>query len=161
MQCKRARYLGSPLKLAQLAPCAALVLKPGLEHAGAYSSKFDSYTSGGPETMDFYELPTAHRLKAELGRQWSPLPCLPPHEMLIDEYVNDTSAEDAFQNALREDNLPPAWSRHPAVARARALGERLPRPFCLYVDGVQYSRRETVLGFWVHFCIPGSRISFL
>ena len=131
-------------------PCAAFGLKPQ-ESTGEYSKKFDAYTNGGPESMDFYELSIAYRHKAELGRRWSPLPFLPPHEMLVDEFLSDTSAENAFQQALEEDTLPPIWTRHAAVTHAKAIGENLPRPFCLYVDGVQYSRRETVLGFWVHW----------
>ena len=138
-------------------PCAALGVKPGQECTGAYSRQFDAYTSGGPETMDFYDLPTAHRLKTELGRRWSPLPFLPPHEMLVDELSEDMSAEAAFQAALSKGQLPAIWSQHDAVLRARAAGERLPRPFCLYVDGVQYSRRETVLGFWVHWLYSKQR----
>ena len=131
-------------------PCSELGKRPGLQ-SGKYSMSFDKFTQLGPASMDLYQLPIARRLKMDLGRRWDPLPLIPPHEALLDELLLDDSAEQRFQQELEDDNIPLAWSEHESVVEARRLGHRLPRPFSLYLDGVAFNRRDSVLGVWVNW----------
>ena len=52
-----------------------------------------------------------------------------------------------------------AYERHPVVARARAAGWPEPRirPVALYWDGVQYTRRDTFMGFYFEDMRSGTR----
>ena len=131
-------------------PTSELALKPGAKD-GSYSARFDVFTGAGVGSLNTYEVEVARCLKGDLGRRWDQLPFLPVHEVLLDELLEDSGPEIAFQKALAAGNLPPVWDSHPNVLAAQRAGNQPPRPFCIYVDGVQYSRRDTVLGFWCHW----------
>ena len=130
--------------------CSQLGHKPD-QSTGKYSMHFDKFTDFGIRSMDFYQLPVARRLKMDLGRRWDPLPFIPPHEALLDELLLDDTAEQRFQEELESENIPLVWAEREAVVEARRSGHRLPRPFALYLDGVAFNRRDSVLGVWVHW----------
>ena len=76
------------------------------------------------------------RSKTEYGRRWSSLPFRPSYEVLLDELLEHTSAERAFQEAMARDEIPPIWKNHESVQEALREGTEPPRPYVLYVDGV-------------------------
>ena len=137
-------------------PCHELAVKPG-SRSGAYSAHFDKVTLAGPSSIDFYDVPLARRLKGDLGRRWEPVPLVPPHECLMEELLVSDEAEVGYQQAVDDDQLPLLYNEHKAVISARAAGMAPPRPFVLYMDGVQFTRRETVLGVWVSWLYSSKR----
>ena len=107
--------------------------------------------------MDFNDLPLARRLKGDLGRRWDAVPFVPPHECLLEELLVSDAAEVGYQQGLDDEQLLLLYNEHKAVISARAAGMATPRPFVLYMDGVQFTRRETILGAWVSWLYSTKR----
>ena len=79
----------------------------------------------------------------------------PPHEMLAAEFAESSSAIDQLARATRDGLLPPLYHEHPWV-QASTDNEPV-HPIFLYMDGVSYSRFDTVLGVFVYFLLTGKR----
>ena len=73
-----------------------------------------------------------------------------PHEALSEEVISDPGVIESFEEAKRAGDLPPIYSNHPRTISATASGHKI-LPFALYVDGVQYTRRDTVIAFVAYF----------
>ena len=88
------------------------------------------------------------------ARTTRPFPCLPPQILLQDEI----DAIPDYESRVRETvaHYPPAYSSHPVVRRAAACGEVV-TPLALYIDGVGFTRRESIVGIYVINMITGVR----
>ena len=131
-------------------PVKELGLKPGLQ-SGKYSLHFDQVTQMGVDSVGSYELPVVRKLKSDLGRRCDPLPMIPVHEALLGELAEDNTASAKFEKARSAGDLPYAYDSHPAVVESLATGRAPPLPYCLYLDGVSFARRDSVLGIWCHW----------
>ena len=121
-----------------------LAKAPGDVHTGHYSSKFDTATgvSLAHPNFAFVDMPIFNQ--GEGLRVIKQIQCLPPQLTLQDEI----SEVDNFDEMLNEyvADLPPVYSNHAIVTK------HLPRvvmPLALYVDGVQYQTRHSLVGFWI------------
>jgi hypothetical protein len=135
-------------------PASSLAFPPGNPNTGAYSRHFDAATGAGTKGMNFYPLPLGRRPKFDAMRRFDSVPCRLPHELLLEELQANGRALEELEQALANHDLPDKYYAHPVV-RANP-GVRV-HPFTLYIDGVQYTRRDTVLGVWVYFSLTERR----
>ena len=145
MVCQLAYFAG---KAGAKGPVSALGAKPGLQ-SGQYSRKFDSYTGMGLSSVNFYNLPCALRKRNGSARDWSMLPMRPVHEVLHDELLQDDAVVRETQRAIELDEVPPIYTSHPAVKGASPKETIL--PFCIYIDAVQFTRRDSIIAVCVSF----------
>lgn len=137
-------------------PVSALGTKPG-QHSSAYSRAFDKYTGLGLQSAHLYNLPCARRVKYDVSRRFEALPFLVPHEAFAEELILDADTLVAATRQAEERNeMPPMWASHPVVEQARQEEKRV-LPFVLYIDGVQFTRRDTIIGFSVYFLFSSKR----
>lgn len=123
--------------------------------SGHYSRKFDDAVGTKPCDLPSYAVPLARRLRHDASRQWAAIPMIPPHEALDRELRSSPEAAEELEQAWLANELPRRFVSHPAVAAA--ADERKVHPFCLYLDGVAYSRLDSCLGVWVYFMLSGQR----
>ena len=84
--------------------------------------------------------------KAEACRTSLSLGVYPPHECLNREaLVNPEATIDLHADAMAD--LPPICTEHPVF---RASGGRA-RPYALYLDGVPFTKHDSMLGVFVYF----------
>lgn len=79
----------------------------------------------------------------------------PPHELLEDELEEDDTMAFKTQEMIDRGRLPPSYFENPVVRASAA--DSPPIPLALYQDGVQYSKSDTVVGFWLINLVTGSR----
>ena len=125
-----------------------LGLRPD-QNSGRYSSHYDKWAGVDIHQQGYYPVFLGRRLRHECSRQWSSLPARLPHEVLRDELLLCKTPADKLAVAVRENDLPSRYWSHPFVTGAPA-GE-LVHPFCIYLDGVAYTRHDSCLGIWAHF----------
>ena len=81
------------------------------------------------------------------------LPVLPPQILLEDEIAAIPDYDAKVASTV--SNYPPIWSAHPVVASSRP-GEVV-TPLALYFDGIGYTKRDSVHGFFVINMVTGTR----
>ena len=88
-----------------------------------------------------------------MERSVTMLPVLPGHEALDREVRADPTVSVKLKEAVDSGNLPRAYYDHPVVQDSE-----LPvLPCSLYIDAVPYSNTDSVVGFWLHNLITGTR----
>ena len=92
----------------------------------------------------------------ELGRATHLLHAVPPHEVVDEAVENDPTIALKTLEAVEANELPPAYFQHPVV-RAELSDASAPMAFAVYMDGVQYSQVDTVIGFWLVNLVTGAR----
>ena len=130
-----------------------------LRSTGHFQRKLDRAVGETRDLKDRYELEIPGHDKHELSRTTLTLPCFPPHESLARELEEDPALRSRMEQSLLDEAWPPVYSQHPQVAAA-APGEVV-YPLALYMDGVPFQRRESVLAFYIvnllspkrHLCV--------
>ena len=89
----------------------------------------------------------------DVGRVLHEVAVLPPHEVLNAEIVRNPSLLTDHARSVSKGGLPPIYSQHPVAA---ATGHAA-LPVCLYMDGVPYSTKDSLLGVWVYFAHSSRR----
>lgn len=141
-------------KAGAVGPCGRMGLRPDAD-TGKFSAKFDSAVGTSADARGMYMLPLARRLRHDASRIWNEVPVVPPLEALAAELEADTLADEELDRALKEGSLPPLYTKHPAVKNSRP-GEKI-HPVCVYIDGVEYSRLNNVVGLWAYFALTEKR----
>lgn len=93
--------------------------------------------------------------RADGCRVVEPLPCLLPHEIICDEYRDNT---ETIRHAFATTEFPVGFTEHP-VTQACRLSGTFAWPLALYVDGVKFAREDTANGWWLVDLITGRRWS--
>ena len=133
--------------------------RPDLQ-SGQYSRHFDKWAECSPRALNAYKVPLGRRVRHDATRVWQPLPMVPPHEALGEELSKSGEADAALRAAIRNGTLPNRYLSHPGVRDhldPEAPKQDLVHPFCLYLDGVKYSRHDTVLGVVAYFLLTQQR----
>ena len=123
---------------------------PGLQ-TGKYSRQFDTVFSH-PDTEGFEYVKTPASSRVELGRIIMDTPVAPPHEALVIEW---RLRKAHLREKLAVAKLPRKYHSHPVVTGAP--DGAFVWPIALYMDGVQFTREDTVLGVWVVCLLTGRR----
>ena len=133
--------------------CEKLGLRPD-QQTGQYSKHFDAVVDCRPADSNFYDLPMGRRLRHQSMRRFDEVPIAPLHELLAEEF-SDKSEEltKGLEEAKESDALPRVYHEHPFVSRSTEPV----LPYCVYLDGVKYTRTDSVLGIFVYFFIAGVR----
>ena len=133
---------------------ASLGLRPD-QKSGKYSEHFDKWSGVDIKRQNFYPLYMGISLRHECSRTWGSIPCRLPHEVLRDELLTSPLPRQKLLDAASRNDLPSRYWSHRFVIGAPE-GEVV-HPICLYMDGVQFSRRDSVLGIWTHFLLSPKR----
>ena len=79
------------------------------------------------------------------------------HEELDADLLNDPSIKMRLEEAIADQQFPPAYSDHPVV---KENPDELVLPVNLFIDGVPYSHTDGVIGFWLINVLTGRRYLF-
>lgn len=133
----------------------SLGLRPGRQ-SGAYSHHFDKVVPGSSNDLaEYYQVSVPLNSRADAGRVSGVIPMQLPHEAFTTEFLESSVASEAMKEALSSNTLPPAYFEH-EVVRNRGPDE-IVHPLCLYMDGVAYTRTDSLLGVWCYHLLTGVR----
>lgn len=136
-------------------PASEIALRPE-KSSGEYSRHFDKVVAGSTNSdAELYKVPLARRARSDASRLMGEIPMVLPHEALMEELLEDSCAEDAVKAALAERELPPAYMFHPVVQAAPPGA--VVHPLSIYLDGVAYSRTDSLLAVWVYHMLTERR----
>jgi len=99
-----------------------------------------------------FEAPGANPTK--LGRGRIAATIVPPHEAVDETLGNDSGASLKLEEACTDNLLPASYYSDPVVT-ARGAGKVW--PLGLFIDGVEYSQQDSVIGFWFVCLVTGAR----
>ena len=128
-------------------------VRPGAG-SGKYSYEFDKFVGTYPKDLPAYSVRLGERTRHDASRYFEGIPTIPPHEALDREFQRTDEPSAALRRAKHADDLPLVYKTHPWVT---AAGETDIHPYCLYMDGVQYNKMDTYVGFWCYFMLTGTR----
>jgi hypothetical protein len=119
-----------------------LGMPPG-KQSGKYSRHIDSVLGVELKTArEWYTLTIPTHNKYDGTRSRCSLEVLNVHEVLEEEWRHNHGLKTQLHR--EQDNLRTAYHRHPTQVRS----PEPTLPIALYVDGVRYGNRLSVLGFW-------------
>ena len=121
-----------------------LAKAPGDPHTGHYSQKFDRVCGLDLRDPDFAYLDLPVYSRAEGARVIRPVACLPP-QLTLDSEIKSL---DNFEADLRDyvKDLPPVYHDHTVVKK---YSPNIAVPLAFYLDGLHYTQRGSMVGFWV------------
>lgn len=122
-------------------PVAKLAKAPGDEQHGHYSRKFDAATGVDVHDSCHYILQVPQHFRPDGCRALRPLGAIPVQEALARELDEDPHFQEKLTRCAGE--LPPAYRHHKVVREALP---QLAVPLALYLDGIQYATRDSILG---------------
>ena len=105
-------------------------------------------------TVCLYEVETPGSSSSKLSRGKVNVPIVPAHEAIDADLRADAGSALKLEEACAGNAVPPAYFTDPVV-QARGAGKVW--PLGLFIDGVQYSLVDTVIGFWFVCLITGKR----
>ena len=126
-------------------PVKKLAKEPGDPSAGHYSDHFDRVVGLAAPDPRIYKLDVPVFSKVDGCRMLKPLSFLPPHVVLSNE-VSSGSDDFGAKLAGFVEHLPPTYANHPVVQSA---APRVAVPLAQYIDGIGYSKQNSILGFFL------------
>ena len=127
-------------------PMATFAKPPGLP-SGNYQRFLDAklgYRTGTREKFIMVNVPQYRRHHA--GRTTVPTPMLLPHIPLQEEIAARPGFADELQTAIDAGDLPKSYTEHDVVKSSATPVA----PIGLYLDGVPFLKKDSVLGFWLY-----------
>ena len=128
-----------------------LGMPPSTKGTGDFKRTLEKFIQEGAPDTYVVPMPAFERSAGE--KSMKQLHCMLPHEMLAKE-----AAQLNLRALLREWEAPPNWSSHPVVQQAEA--ETTPDPvipLSLFVDGVSYAKRDSLLLMSITNLLTGSK----
>jgi hypothetical protein len=136
----------------------SLMFRPDSETTGHYSRHWDHALGTRTSGENWYELEVPMYRRASASRVAVDMSCLPPHEVFGQEFGAAEDLPAKLKQAIDSKELPLRYHQHPVVMSAPA--DVPVYPVALYLDAVQFTRTDTVLGVWmyclltnVHHCL--------
>lgn len=118
------------------------------KQSGEYSRVFDKAVPlGSASDEEKYKVSVASKSRITAGREQIDIPINVPHEIFVEEFLDTDEASQMLATAKAQKELPPAYTTHPLVV---ACPDEEVHPLCLYLDGVAFSRTDTLLGISVY-----------
>ena len=121
-----------------------LALAPGQSSTGRYSAHFDKVTGTNLQHPDFCSLQLPLHSRAEGIRQNQTITVTPPHLSIEREIRSVEDWNGQLASCVR--TLPPCYADHPVT---QAALPELCLPLAVFIDGVQYIKRGSLIGFFV------------
>ena len=131
-----------------------LAFNPGAS-SGHFQRHLDSVLSFGDEAKLLYQLQVPGHNRHSMGRVVHTLHALPLHEELAREVAESPGLEEQLATSVRDNHWPPIYYEHPVV---RENPGDVVYPLALYLDGVGYSKVDTVLGITITNLLTGKRL---
>ena len=127
-------------------------------HSSHFSRKFDTANkvdlrAGRPGL--YYTLGVPGHFRGDHSRTVHDVDILPAHEALASEVADTPDMARRLELALHRELLPLCYYSHPVVVEAPM--EVPVYPIAFYVDGMQYTRVDSVIGFAVYNLLTGKR----
>ena len=134
---------------------ADLSFRPDDPSSGHYQRQLDTVMGTGlPRDGAHAMVKVPVQIKADGSREVVELPGMPIHEVLANEVAEDPDSNAAKLVAMHRDAaLPPCYYTNPVVVRH---GLKV-QPYALYVDGVAFAKKDSVLAFFVYLLSTGRR----
>ena len=143
--------------LAGAAGMDVLAVNPA-SSGGNFQKKVDQYmgdTASSQKGLTYVVSVPAYIPSTGARDVWD-LHTMPPHEVLACAHEGErTRMVQQLQKALDEDQMPPVYTRHPVVQAAQPGSPVL--PLALFMDGVRYGKKGSILGITIQSSFPGSR----
>ena len=124
---------------AGVAALKPIAKSPATKGSGDFKRTLDKYLQ--QDLPDSYSVPVSAYSRASAERMTWQLQCVLPHEML----QRDLDKLD-MKTAMKQWEAPPNWQDHPVVKEAASDLEPVPIvPLSLFIDGVSYAKRDSLL----------------
>ena len=130
--------------------CEDLAKAPGDPSTGNYSKHLQRKLGLQEYHDHIYKLDVRQAVRFELDPVVQPLAVVPPHEAIIEEYCADPDV--AGRPPVGTEPWASALANHPVSAS----GDKV-LPLCIYLDGVQYAKRSSILCICVFSLLTGVR----
>jgi hypothetical protein len=130
-------------------------LGPG-SASGHYGRKLRN-AMGFSRTADLYDMAVPGHFRHDLSRTVHTVSCLPAHEQLVDDLVNDPTCRYRLLEMFHDQALPQCYFEN-QIVKENPPGTVLPTAF--YLDAVPFSQSDSVLGMWLINLISGRRFLF-
>ena len=141
-------HWGSQAGVAELRP---LSLPPDAKGSGDFKRRLDQLAPASSCKTYVVECPAY--VRAAGGRATFGLHVLLPHELLLQDLENAN-----MQELHAQWKAAPNYQNHPVVAAAEAMADPPPVvPLSLFVDGVSYTKRDSLLAVTIHNLWTGHR----
>ena len=137
--------------LARVSALKSMALPPDAKGTGDFKRLLDQV--GKTNTRELYVVDVPAYIRAAGGRSNFGLHCLLPHELLMQD-VEGLNLQE-LQNNWEEA---PNYKTHPVVVAASEMPDALPvMPLALFLDGVAYTKRDSLLAITIHNLWTGNR----
>ena len=126
--------------------------------SGHFQRKVDAKFDCMRDNSRLYTMAMPMFTKKNRSRCVNPQHVSPGHELIADRYSDDwtgASMRVRLQEAIDDEELPPAYFNHPVVAEHGAADPVL--PLALFLDGLPYSLTDSIIGFWFVNVVTGAR----
>lgn len=127
-------------------------VKPG-SSSGNYQKHLNDLLGFKQAKREHYNLTVAGHPRFSPGRARMRLPVRAPHELLEAELEKEPDLVSRCEAAVANQTLPRAYYTSPVVQQA----DTPVIPCSLYMDGVQYSNTDTVVGMFLVNVLTGAR----
>ena len=133
-------------------PVSDFAMRPNAS-TGHYQRKIDTALGSVPRLTGTYFVPAPCYTKHNLRRVVRQTPVRVPHEVLDSELKARPLLRAELQASVDQRVWPEQYWRHPLVSAAA----RPVMPLALYVDGVAFLKKDSVLGIWVYSLLTEKR----
>jgi hypothetical protein len=116
--------------------------------SGHFQRRLDSVLGFNVKVMrrTYYHVDMPCLRKCDLSRSVHPMPVQAPHECLHKEVLENPGLLDEVKVAVEQGQMPRSYSRHPVVRANTSVTV----PLALYVDGINMTRLDSILGFFIY-----------
>lgn len=121
---------------------------------GHFQRKVDTVCGVSLKKHKFYEVSVPSHSRADYSRTSLPHPMRLPHEVVEELAQKTPDLAEKLRQARRSGSLPPAYETHSVVVQHPADAVV---PLALFVDGVQFTRRANMVGFFLYDLLTSER----
>ena len=129
-----------------------LKYRPGAQ-TGQFQKHLDRALGMELSSEKYVTLDVPGHSKYDVSRSVHRTPVLPPHEALHSELGEDPSLLDQLAEWVARDEFPAAYTDHVLVRGS----EEPVLPLALYLDGVPFLKKDSMIGFFVYNLVSGRR----
>eukprot|EP00969_Alexandrium_andersonii_P087889 3877042-Alexandrium_andersonii.AAC.1 len=133
-------------------PLASFALKPSAS-SGSFQRKIDSQLGIKLHDPSYLDVDVPSHTKFDISRSVQPVPVQAPHEAIEAELQANPALLEELKTAAENGEWAPAYRRHPVAAQS----DSVVLPLCLYVDGVPFLKKDSMVGFFVYNMVSGLR----
>ena len=129
-----------------------IALKPN-SAMGHFSRKTDQYCGIDLKNHSHYLVDAPGHNRFDHSRVRHAMPLRLPHEVMEDELSQSPDLPQQLAEFVAQGKCPPAYAQHKVVSD----NTDLVLPLALFVDGVQFNQRSSLVGMFVYNLVTGRR----